>query len=87
MRRTFFHADHMSAMIQIRNVPDDLHRRLKARAALAGMSLSDHLLKEIREVAERPTKEELRARLATRSRVETRESTADIVRAMRGPLP
>jgi hypothetical protein len=51
------------------------------------MSLSDYLLKEIREVAERPTLEELRERLATRSRVETRESTADIIRAMRGPLP
>jgi plasmid stability protein len=73
-------------MIQIRNVPDDLHRRLKARAALAGMSLSDYLLKEIREVAERPTIEELRARLARRSRVEPSESTADAVRAIRGPL-
>jgi plasmid stability protein len=77
----------MSTMIQIRNVPDDLHRRLKARAALAGMSLSDYLLKEIAKVAERPTMEELRARLATRSRVEPSESTADIIRAMRGPLP
>jgi plasmid stability protein len=43
------------AMIQIRNVPDALHRRLKSRAALASMSLSDYLLAEIREVAERPT--------------------------------
>jgi plasmid stability protein len=77
----------MTTMIQIRNVPDDLHRRLKARAALAGMSLSDYLLKEIREVAERPTMEELRARLATRSRVEPDESPADVIRALRGPLP
>jgi antitoxin FitA len=45
----------MTAMIQIRNVPDALHRRLKSRAALAGMSLSDYLLGEIRQVAERPT--------------------------------
>jgi plasmid stability protein len=87
MQNTCFHVSDMSAMIQIRNVPDELHRRLKARAALAGMSLSDYLLKEIREVAERPTMEELRARLATRSRVETSESTVDIIRAMRGPLP
>ncbi len=86
MRETYFHACHMSAMIQIRNVPDDLHRRLKSRAALAGMSLSDYLLKEIREVAERPTMEELRARLAARSRVEPSELTADAVRAIRGPL-
>ena len=53
----------MSVMIQIRNVPEALHRRLKARAALAGMSLSDYLLAEIRQVAERPTLEELRARV------------------------
>jgi plasmid stability protein len=77
----------MSTMIQIRNVPDELHRRLKARAALAGMSLSDYLLKEISKVAEKPTMEEMRARLATRSRVETGESAADAIRAMRGPLP
>ena len=49
-------------MIQIRNVPDTLHRRLKSRAALAGMSLSDYLLHQIREVAERPTIEEMRSR-------------------------
>jgi plasmid stability protein len=47
-------------MIQIRNVPDALHRQLKSRAALAGMSLSDYLLNEIRQVAERPTLDELR---------------------------
>jgi plasmid stability protein len=40
-------------MIQIRNVPETLHRELKSRAALAGMSLSDYLLNEIRQVAER----------------------------------
>ena len=77
----------MSTMIQIRNVPDDLHRRLKARAAMAGMSLSDYLLKEIGAVAARPTMEEMRARLASRSRVETSESAADIIREIRGPLP
>ena len=59
----------MSTMIQIRNVPEALHRRLKARAALAGMSLSDYLLAEITEAAERPTVEELRARLAARTPV------------------
>ena len=59
----------MSTMIQIRNVPDALHRRLKSRAALAGMSLSDYLLNEIRQVAERPTLEELRARLERRTAI------------------
>jgi plasmid stability protein len=58
-----------TAMIQVRNVPSALHRRLKARAALAGMSLSDYLLNEIRHIADRPTVEELRERLATRSSV------------------
>ena len=45
----------MAKMIQLRNVPDALHRTLKARAALAGMSLSDFLVREIRKSAERPT--------------------------------
>jgi antitoxin FitA len=87
MRGTCDNVASMSTMIQIRNVPDDLHRRLKARAAMAGMSLSDYLLKEISAVAERPTMEEMRERLARRSRVETGESAADAIRAIRGPLP
>ncbi len=53
----------MSRMIQLRNVPEGLHRTLKARAAMAGMSLSDYLVTEIRRVAERPTVAELRERL------------------------
>jgi plasmid stability protein len=56
----------MDTMIQIRNVPAALHRELKSRAALAGMSLSDYLLREIRQVAERPTLDQLRARLDSR---------------------
>ena len=56
----------MTGTIQIRNVPDALYRRLKSRAAPAGMSLSDYLLSEIRRVAERPTLDELRARLERR---------------------
>jgi plasmid stability protein len=73
----------MSTMIQIRNVPDALHRKLKSRAALAGMSLSDYLLQQIREVAERPTMEEMRARLARRSPVTLSIDTAEAVRAER----
>lgn len=61
-------------MIRIRNVPNALHRRLESRAASAGMSLSNHLLGESRQVAERPTLDELRARL--RSRTETSPSVA-----------
>jgi len=73
----------MSIMIQIRNVPDDLHRRLKARAAMAGMSLSDYLLNEVRQVAEHPTLDEMRERLRRRSPVKLDVPPADIIRAER----
>lgn len=73
----------MSVMIQIRNVPTDLHRRLKARAALEGMSLSDYLLREVRTIAERPTIDEMMERLAARTPVQPRISTASAVRAER----
>ena len=46
MWSTCFHAVDMGRMVQIRNVPEGLHRQLKSRAALAGMSLSDYLLSE-----------------------------------------
>ncbi|HUI82589.1 MAG TPA: hypothetical protein VL240_00100 [Candidatus Binatia bacterium] len=73
----------MSKMIQVRNVPDALHRTLKARAAMAGMSLSDYLLAELREISERPTLREWQKRLATREPVELPESAAVAVRAER----
>ena len=77
------HVENMPKMIQVRNVPDELHRRLKARAAQAGMSLSDYLLNEMRKVAEQPTWEEFRARLATRTPVELSIEPAEIIREMR----
>ncbi|MGE0653496.1 MAG: hypothetical protein AB7P12_17400 [Alphaproteobacteria bacterium] len=70
-------------MIQIRNVPEALHRKLKSRAALAGMSLSDYLLGEIRQIAERPTTDELRARLRGRPEAAPSVPPADAVRAER----
>ena len=73
----------MTAMIQIRNVPDLLHRQIKSRAALAGMSLSDYLLSEIRLVAERPTIDELRARLERRPGMTPSVAPAQAVRAER----
>jgi plasmid stability protein len=73
----------MPTMIQIRNVPDPLHRELKSRAALAGMSLSDYLLQEIREIAARPTLDQLRARLNSRSATTLTQPPADAVRAER----
>ena len=78
-----FNVHYMARMIQIRNVPDALHRRLKSRAALAGVSLSDYLLREIRAVAERPSVEELRVRLERRSEVLLSTAPADVIRAER----
>lgn len=73
----------MPTMIQIRNVPDALHHRLKSRAALEGMSLSDYLLAELRRVAERPTLTELRERLGGRPAVTPTVSPEQAVRAER----
>ncbi|HUG55726.1 MAG TPA: hypothetical protein VMJ92_01505 [Candidatus Limnocylindrales bacterium] len=73
----------MSKMIQIRNVPDDLHRTLKARAARAGLSLSDYLLREVRQAAETPTIEEFLERLRRRRPVRGGVSAASIIRGHR----
>jgi plasmid stability protein len=77
------YAVRMARMIQVRNVPDRLHRSLKARAAMAGMSLSDYLLAELKEIAERPTLEELRERLHQRAPVSVSIDTARLVREER----
>lgn len=73
----------MGVMIQVRNVPEVLHRSLKARAATAGMSLSDYLLNELREIAERPTLAEFRDRLHTRRPVQVALDTAGLMREER----
>lgn len=73
----------MSKMIQVRHVPDRLHRRLKARAAGVGMSLSDYLRQELERVAEQLSPEELVARLNALEPVVVRESAAEAVRAER----
>lgn len=69
----------MSKMLQIRNVPDRLHRLAKARAAAAGLSLSDYLLGELKKTLELPTVEEVLSRLP-RFHGELRPSIAEIVR-------
>lgn len=73
----------MAVMVQIRNVPDDLHRKLKARAALAGMSISEYLLREMEHSLSRPTPEELLARLQSRGRVVLTEPVAEAIAAER----
>lgn len=73
----------MSKTIRVRNVPEELHRRLESRAALAGMSLSDYLLAELRRFADRASPEEMRRRLAERRPVTLPESAVAAVRAER----
>jgi antitoxin FitA len=73
----------MSKMIQIRNVPDALHRRLKSRAAESGHTLSDYLLAELERLAARPTREEMLARLHRRRRVTLQTPAAAVIRAER----
>jgi plasmid stability protein len=70
-------------MIQIRNVPEPLHREMKARAARAGKSLSEHLLTLIAEVAETPDRAELFSRLRERKPVYPSTPVADAVRSER----
>lgn len=77
----------MSKMIQIRNVPDDLHRKLKARAAERGLSLSDYLLQMAEREAGRVSWEEMSERIRRRGRVATKTRAADLIRDDRGPLP
>ncbi len=74
----------MSAtMVQIRNVPPELHRRLKARAAIEGLSMSDFVLREIRKALERPTRLEVLERLRARPARQMRRSAAEVIRAER----
>jgi len=77
----------MEKHIQIRNVPENLHRILKSRAALAGMSLSDYLLQEARKLVERPTMAELHQRLRQRQPVHQEIDAVALIREGRGPLP
>ena len=74
---------HMSKMIQIRNVPDELHREAKVRAARAGMTLSDYLLREIRRSLEAPDIEELMERIRSLEPVHPSETPAEMIRAER----
>ena len=74
---------YMTRMIQIRNVPDDLHRLLKIRAAQEGMTLSAYLLSEIESVAKKPTMREWLEKVGSREPVEVDELPEEIIRRMR----
>ncbi len=69
--------------LQIRNVPEELHARLKARAALEGTSLSELALGELRRAAERPSRQELLERLRSRSPSHLHPTPEKAVRAER----
>jgi hypothetical protein len=70
-------------MVQIRNVPSDFHRRLKARAAIEGMSMSGYILREVGKALDRPTREEVLERLRARPARRIERSAADVIRAER----
>lgn len=76
----------MARLVQIREVPEDVHRTLKARAAHAGRSLSEYLRAELALIAARPTPDEVRARLRAQRPVSVRERPAAILRRARGAL-
>jgi hypothetical protein len=77
------HARHMSKMVQIRNVPEALHRKLKSRAAGSGQTLSDYLLAELERLAARPTRDEMLARIHRRRRVTLKTPAAVVIREER----
>ena len=72
-----------STMVQIRNVPPEFHRRLKARAAMEGMSMSEYILREVGKALERPTRLEVLERLRTRPVRRLSRSAAEVIRAER----
>ncbi len=83
MCSTCAHALNMSKMVQVRHVPDALHRKLKARAAVAGQSLSDYLREELGRIAARPTREEMLARIHGRMPVRLKTPVAVVIREER----
>lgn len=74
----------MSTMIQIRNVPDDLHRAAKTRAAMLGLTLSDLALRALEREMATPTLAEIAARIEALPPVELEKPAADWIREFRG---
>jgi chaperonin cofactor prefoldin len=72
-----------TTMVQIRNVPAEFHRRLKARAAMEGLSMSDYILREVGKALERPTRQEVLERLRARPARRVTRSAAAVIRAER----
>ena len=74
----------MYRTLRIRNVPDEVLRRLKSRAALAGLSMSDYVLREIEQVLSRPTRAEVFARIAKLPPIELDPPSSEVLREARG---
>ena len=83
MKFSCFHVSFMSTMIQIRNVPEPLHRQLKARAALEGISMSRFVLREIERALARPSRREWLDAVAAEPETALDRSPADILREER----
>jgi plasmid stability protein len=78
-----YHTSRMGILLQVRDVPEDVHRTLKARAALSGVSLSEYVRGVLARTTSRPTPAELGARIKTRGVVEPGESSEAAVRSIR----
>ena len=83
MKGSCFHTHAMKTMIQIRNVPETLHRRLKARAAIEGVSMSRYVLREIEKALERPSRRELLDAIRSQPEAALDPSPADVLREER----
>lgn len=78
-----FHFSDMTKMIQVRNVPDSLHRELVRRADLLGLSLTDYIQRILEREVARPTPEEVYQRVASRAPVELERPVAEVLREER----
>ncbi len=67
-------------MIQIRNVPEEFHRKVKARAALAGLSMSEFIMRELDKVLKKPTRAEVLAQIRALGPIEDGPSGAELIR-------
>lgn len=83
MCSTCYHARCMSKMVQIRDVPDDVHSVLKSRAAREGMSLSDFLKRELEHSAARPSLFEWLDRTSHAKPITAKQSAAQLIRELR----
>lgn len=77
----------MPKMLQVRNVPDELHRTLKVKAAENGMTLSNYVLSELEAIAGKPTISELMQRISKRELVDFGDEAVRLIRERRGPIP